>query len=77
MHFMAWSQGQGMISFIHLAKNVTAAEFGLYGDVILDACCHNIASNDDIWLHVVEMTILLVTSIQRNNPRSPWYTCFP
>ncbi|KAL0003266.1 hypothetical protein SO802_017047 [Lithocarpus litseifolius] len=33
------TQGQGMISFIHLAKNVIAAELGSYGDVILHACC--------------------------------------
>ncbi|KAJ0601857.1 hypothetical protein HanIR_Chr03g0133441 [Helianthus annuus] len=25
------------------------SEFSLYEDVILDACCQNIASNDDIW----------------------------
>ncbi|KAF3947895.1 hypothetical protein CMV_026042 [Castanea mollissima] len=36
------TQGQGMISFIHLAKNVNAAELGSYGDVILHVCCQNI-----------------------------------
>ncbi|KAK7840330.1 uncharacterized protein CFP56_016807 [Quercus suber] len=65
--------GQGMISFIHLAKNVNAVELGSYGDVILDACCQNIASSDEIWHHVVEMSTLLVTCIQSGNPRSPWF----
>ncbi|KAK7842948.1 uncharacterized protein CFP56_013235 [Quercus suber] len=64
---------QGMISFIHLAKNVNAVELGSYGDVILDACCQNIASSDEIWHHVVEMSTLLVTCIQSGNPRSPWF----
>ncbi|XVF24022.1 hypothetical protein REPUB_Repub13aG0091000 [Reevesia pubescens] len=71
-----WSpdvKGQGMISFIHIAKNVEAAELGWYGDVILDACCQNIASDDEIWQYVVEMSVLLVTCIQRDNPRSSWY----
>ncbi|KAK4579394.1 hypothetical protein RGQ29_029170 [Quercus rubra] len=67
------TQGQGMISFIHLAKNVSAVELGSYGDVILDACCQNIASSDEIWHHVVEMSTLLVTCIQSGNPRSPWF----
>lgn len=61
-----------MISFIHLAKNVNAAELGLYEDVILDACCENIASDDEIWEYVVEMSVLLVTCTQKSNPRSLW-----
>lgn len=61
-----------MISFIHLAKNVNAAELGWYEDVILDACCENIASSDEIWDYVVEMSVLLVTCTQRSNPRSSW-----
>ncbi|KAK9158972.1 hypothetical protein Scep_005546 [Stephania cephalantha] len=69
-----WSPaGQGMISFIHLAKNVKAAELGFYEDVILDTCCQNIASDDELWCHVVEMSVLLLTLIQRKNPRSPWF----
>ena len=64
-----------MISFIPLAKNVNAVELGSYGDVILDACCQNIASNDEIWHHVVEMSTLLATCIQSGNPRSQWYIC--
>ncbi|VFQ90346.1 unnamed protein product [Cuscuta campestris] len=72
-----WSQevkGQGMISFIHLSKNVNSADIGLYEDVILDACCQNIASSDDeIWEYVVEMSVLMVTLTQRNSPRSIWY----
>lgn len=63
-----------MISFIHLAKNVNPSELSWYEDVILDACCQNIASSDDIWHLVVEMSVLLVTCTQQSNPRSPWYT---
>ncbi|KAL6977440.1 hypothetical protein U1Q18_026239 [Sarracenia purpurea var. burkii] len=62
-----------MSSFIHLAKNVNAAELSWYEDVILDACCQNIASSDEIWHLVVEMSVVLLTCIQRNNPRSPWF----
>lgn len=61
-----------MISFIHLAKNVNPTEFGLYEDVILDACCQNVASTDEIWDYVVEMSVLLVTCLQPSNPRSSW-----
>ncbi|KAG8644976.1 hypothetical protein MANES_10G018500v8 [Manihot esculenta] len=72
-HWSPEVKGQGMISFIHLAKNLNAAEFGVYEDVILDACCQNIASADEIWYQVVEMSVLLVTCIQQSNPRSPWF----
>lgn len=72
-HWSSEVKGQGMISFIHIAKNVNTAELGGYGDVILDACCHNIVSDDGIWPHAVEMSVLLATSLQRDNPRSPWF----
>ncbi|XP_018821901.1 uncharacterized protein At2g39910 [Juglans regia] len=72
-HWSAEVKGQGMISLTHLAKNVDAMDLGGYEDVILDACCQNIASSDDIWHHVVEMSTLLVTCTQRGNPRSPWF----
>ncbi|XP_071934552.1 uncharacterized protein At2g39910-like isoform X3 [Coffea arabica] len=72
-HWSPQVKGQGMLSFIHLAKNVNAAEIGWYEDVILDACCQNIASSEEIWQDVVEMSVLLVTFTQRSNPRSPWY----
>ncbi|KAK7317908.1 hypothetical protein RJT34_02526 [Clitoria ternatea] len=55
------TQGQGMISFEHVGKNVHVAELGGYVDVILDACCQNTASNDDIWHYVVKTSIVLVT----------------
>ncbi|KAF8108341.1 hypothetical protein N665_0111s0051 [Sinapis alba] len=64
---------QGMISFVHLAKNVSSGDLGSYGDVVLDACCQNIASDDEIWIHVVELSVLLVTKLHPNNPRSSWY----
>nr|GEU60830.1 hypothetical protein [Tanacetum cinerariifolium] len=72
-HWSPEVKGQGMITLIHLGKHVKAAEFSLYEDVILDACCQNIASDDEIWECVVEMSVLLVTSTQQNNPRSSWY----
>lgn len=65
-----------MLSFIHLAKNVNAAEFGVYEDVILDICCKNIAATDESWHYVVEMSVLMVTCTQRKNPRSSWYDLF-
>ncbi|XP_054788470.1 uncharacterized protein At2g39910 [Prosopis cineraria] len=72
-HWSPEVKGQGMISFTHLAKNVDTTELGGYADVILDACCQNVAASDEIWCHVVETSVILVTSVQRNNPRSPWY----
>ncbi|KAE8724345.1 hypothetical protein F3Y22_tig00010533pilonHSYRG00215 [Hibiscus syriacus] len=72
-HWSPEVKGQGMISFIHAAKNVNTGAFDLYGDMILDACCWNIASTDAIWKYVVEMSVLLVTCIHRDNPRSLWF----
>ncbi|KAI5670543.1 hypothetical protein M9H77_10907 [Catharanthus roseus] len=72
-HWSPEVKGQGMTSFIHIAKNVNSTEISWYEDVILDACCQNIASSDEIWHHVVEMSVLLVTSTQQSNPRSQWY----
>ncbi|XP_019259700.1 PREDICTED: uncharacterized protein At2g39910 isoform X2 [Nicotiana attenuata] len=72
-HWSSEVKGQGMVSLIHLAKNVNAAEIGCYEDVILDACCQNIASDDDIWERVVQMSVLMVTFTQKSNPRSIWY----
>ncbi|XP_047961924.1 uncharacterized protein At2g39910 [Salvia hispanica] len=71
-HWSPEVKGQGMISFIHLAKTVNAAEIGGYADVVLDACCQNIASDDEIWQYVVEMSVLLIALLQKNNPRSSW-----
>uniref|UniRef100_M1AB79 Uncharacterized protein n=2 Tax=Solanum tuberosum TaxID=4113 RepID=M1AB79_SOLTU len=72
-HWSSEVKGQGMISLIYLAKNVNAAEIGWYEDVILDACCQNIASDDEIWERVVQMSVLMVTFTQKSNPRSIWY----
>ncbi|KAH9615842.1 hypothetical protein KSS87_022833 [Heliosperma pusillum] len=72
-HWSPEVKGQGMISFIHIAKHISAAELGGYGDVILDACRQNIVSTDELWHHAVEMSVLLVTCLQRHNPRSPWF----
>ncbi|KAI3988814.1 hypothetical protein MKX01_016385 [Papaver californicum] len=57
-HWSPEVKGQGMLSFIHLAKNVNAAEFGVYEDVILDICCKNIASTDELWHYVVKCRYL-------------------
>ncbi|KAK4773416.1 hypothetical protein SAY87_028435 [Trapa incisa] len=72
-HWSPAVKGQGMISFTHLARNVNPAEITWYEDVIMDACCQNIASDDEIWYQVVEMSVLLVSFTQQSNPRSPWY----
>ncbi|KFK36884.1 hypothetical protein AALP_AA4G184300 [Arabis alpina] len=72
-HWSPVVKGQGMISLVHLAKNVSSGDLSLYGEVVLDACCQNIASEDEIWIHVVELSVLLVTKLQQDNPRSPWY----
>lgn len=72
--FLLICQGQGMIVFIHLVKNVNAADIGVYEEVILDACCQNIASADEIWHLVVEMSVLVVTCTQKSNCRSSWYS---
>ncbi|KAI4299464.1 hypothetical protein L6164_032924 [Bauhinia variegata] len=72
-HWSPEVKGQGMISFTHLGRNMDTAEFGCYKDVILDACCQNIASSDEIWPHVIEASVVLVTRTQRSNPRSPWF----
>ncbi|KAK1572580.1 hypothetical protein Q3G72_034854 [Acer saccharum] len=72
-HWSPEVKGQGMVAFIHLAKNVSAAEIGLYEDVILDVCCQNIPSADEIWELVVEMSVLLVICTQRSNSRSSWF----
>lgn len=62
-----------MVCLMHIGKNVDAAELGGYQDVILDACCQNIASTDEIWHPVVETSVVLLTLTQKGNPRSPWY----
>ncbi|KAL8232074.1 hypothetical protein R6Q57_001852 [Mikania cordata] len=72
-HWSPEVKGQGMITLIHLAKHVSCSEFSMYEDVILDACCQNVASDDGIWEHVVKMSVLLVTCTQQNNPRSSWF----
>ncbi|GKA67689.1 hypothetical protein Tco_0767606 [Tanacetum coccineum] len=38
----------GRDDYLHTSKHVISAEFSLYEDVILDACCQNIASGDEI-----------------------------
>lgn len=62
-----------MLSFIHLGKNVNATELSWYEEPILDACCRNIASSDELWQRVVEMSVLLLTCTQQRNPRSTWF----
>ena len=38
-----------MISFMHIAKNVKVTELSLYEDAALDACCHNIPADDELY----------------------------
>ncbi|XP_062229671.1 uncharacterized protein At2g39910-like [Phragmites australis] len=72
-HWSPEVKEQGMVSFMHIAKNVKVTELSLYEDAILDACCHNIPADDELWYHVLEVSVLLLTCTQRSNPRSPWY----
>ncbi|GJM97587.1 hypothetical protein PR202_ga14523 [Eleusine coracana subsp. coracana] len=72
-HWSPEVKEQGMVSFMHIARNVKVTELNLYEDAILDACCHNIAADDELWYRVVEVSVLLLTCTQRSNPRSPWY----
>lgn len=72
-HWSPAVKGQGMITLTYLGRNVDAAELDRYKDVILDACCQNIASDDEIWHLVVEASVVLVTLTQKRNPRSPWF----
>lgn len=65
-------QVQGMVSFVHIAKNVKVTELSLYEDAILDACCQNIPADDELWYQVIEVSVMLLTFTQRSNPRSPW-----
>ncbi|KXG20729.1 uncharacterized protein At2g39910 isoform X3 [Sorghum bicolor] len=74
-HQFRWlvSQEQGMVGFVHIAKNVKVTELSLYEDAILDACCQNIPADDELWYQVIEVSVLLLTCTQQSNPRSPWY----
>ncbi|KAH9766740.1 hypothetical protein KPL71_011037 [Citrus sinensis] len=71
-HWSSEVKGQGMIALIHLLKNVDAIALGAYDAVILDACCQNIPSADEIWHLVVEMSVLVVAIAHKNNCRSSW-----
>ncbi|KAH7537506.1 hypothetical protein FEM48_Zijuj03G0100100 [Ziziphus jujuba var. spinosa] len=70
-HWSPEVKGQGMISFIHIGKNVNAAELGWFEDVILDACCQNIASSDEIWHFVVEMFERILNEMLSHLERHP------
>uniref|UniRef100_A0A0D3GK98 Uncharacterized protein n=2 Tax=Oryza TaxID=4527 RepID=A0A0D3GK98_9ORYZ len=48
-HWSPEVKEQGMVSFMHIAKSVKATELNLYEDAILDACCHNIPADDELW----------------------------
>ena len=62
-----------MLTFLHVGKNVTMAELGWYEDAILDACCRNIASSDELWGCAVEVSAIMLTCLEGKNPRSSWY----
>lgn len=72
-HWSPEVKGQGMIAFVHLAKNLNSAELFWYKDVILDATCRNISGSEQLWQSVVEMSVTLVTCIEGRNPRGHWY----
>ncbi|KAJ6350322.1 hypothetical protein OIU78_006482 [Salix suchowensis] len=75
-HWSPQVKGQGMISFTHLAKNVNAAELSQYEDVILDACCQNIVSDDEIWFEKMlnEMLGHLERQPRNKDRRVAWLT---
>ncbi|KAL9251718.1 hypothetical protein AKJ16_DCAP00018 [Drosera capensis] len=70
-HWSPQVKGQGMLSFIHLGLNVNPAQLGGYVDVILDACCSNIISNDEIWHLAVEMYEKLLNEMLGHLERQP------
>ncbi|KAG0515886.1 hypothetical protein BDA96_10G315600 [Sorghum bicolor] len=72
-HWSPEIKEQGMVGFVHIAKNVKVTELSLYEDAILDACCQNIPADDELWYQVIEVSVLLLTCTQQSNPRSPWY----
>ncbi|KAG6538384.1 hypothetical protein ZIOFF_003502 [Zingiber officinale] len=72
-HWSAAVKEQGISSFIHIVKNVNAAELSWYEEAILDVCCSNIPAADELWHRVIEISVLLLTSTQKANPRSPWF----
>lgn len=72
-HWSPEVKEQGMISFIHIGKNMNAAELSWYEEAILDSCCRNIPARDELWHLVVEVSVLLLTCTQRMNPRSSWF----
>ncbi|XP_006656414.2 uncharacterized protein At2g39910 [Oryza brachyantha] len=72
-HWSPEVKEQGIVSFMHIVKNVKATELNLYEDAVLDACCHNIPADDELWHRIVEVSVLVLTCTQRSNPRSPWY----
>ncbi|XP_065008335.1 uncharacterized protein At2g39910-like isoform X1 [Musa acuminata AAA Group] len=72
-HWSAEVKEQGIVSFIHIVKNVNSAELGWYEEAVLDVCCRNILAADELWDRIVEVSVLLLTSTQQTNPRSPWF----
>lgn len=72
-HWSPEVKEQGMLTLIHLGKNVNAAELRWYEEAFLDVCCRNIASSDDLWSLTVEVSTLLLTCTQWKNPRSTWF----
>ncbi|TVU17191.1 hypothetical protein EJB05_33208, partial [Eragrostis curvula] len=60
-----------MVSFMHIARNVKVTELNLYEDAILDACCHNIPADDELWraLGVGKYTLL-------GDEENPWLSMF-
>ncbi|PKU72262.1 uncharacterized protein At2g39910 isoform X2 [Dendrobium catenatum] len=72
-HWSPEVKEQGMLALIHLGKNVNATELGWYEEAFLDVCCRNIATSDDLWSRIIEVSTLLLTCTQRKNPRSSWF----
>ncbi|KAI4962581.1 hypothetical protein ZWY2020_029106 [Hordeum vulgare] len=55
----------GDLCWLVIPCALTALDHCLYEDAILDACCHNIPADDELWYCVVEVSVLLLTCTQR------------
>ncbi|KAJ3696222.1 hypothetical protein LUZ60_001599 [Juncus effusus] len=71
-HWSPQVKEQALISFTHISNNVNKDEISRYEEAVLDAICRNIASVDEIWYQLVQISVLFLNLTQENNPRSPW-----
>ncbi|GJN39257.1 hypothetical protein PR202_gb28362 [Eleusine coracana subsp. coracana] len=70
-HWSPEVKEQGMLSFMHIARNVKVTELNLFEDAILDACFHNIAADDELWYRVVEVYDRMLSEMLGHLERQP------